>query len=164
MKYDPEVHTHPSRPSDVSHFEQTVFIACPPEKVLNFCLHGENFQKILPFGIEPAHDLDDMVGRAGHVYPFNMKAGPARMRWEAYVEEKGEHHFVDVMLKGPMRWWRHTHRVEPAPGGCLYTDSVAYRTHLGASADNIITRRLMRRFFSYRQKQMKSILERGGRS
>lgn len=159
MKYDPHRHRVPSRPKVVAIFERSVQIARSAQEVLEFCLDGENFSKILPFRIEPSGDTDERVGRAGHVYPFNLRLGPASLRWEAYVSEQGPQAFTDVMLKGPMRWWSHTHRCEPTPEGCIYSDHVEYRTHFGLVADRTVIARAVARFFTYRQMRMKRLLE-----
>jgi len=161
MKFDPDLHSRPERPSSVHVFERSVEIARPKDQVLEFCLQGENFAALLPFPIAPAEDTDDLVGRAGHVYPFNLHFGPARLRWEAFIEDHDEQHFTDLMLKGPMRWWRHTHSAEPTADGCLYTDRVEYRSHLGGVADRTVVRKAMERLFAFRHRRMKQVLEDG---
>jgi ligand-binding SRPBCC domain-containing protein len=159
MRFDPDRHRIPVEPKTVSRYSRSLHLDRSPEDVLTFCMQAHGFQSILPFSVVPASDTDELIGKKGHVYPFKMGYGPAKVRWEAHIVEHLEDRFTDIMLKGPMRWWRHTHTCLPEGDGCLYTDNVEYRSYFGAKIDDTILRRVMERLFAYRHRQMKSLLE-----
>ena len=162
MRFDPAVHREKPRPRQVLTYSRSVHIDRPAEEVLAFCLQAHSFRSILPFRIEPARDTDELSGRVDHVYPFNLRFGPAWLRWEAHIVEQEEEYFVDRLLHGPMRWWLHEHHCVPEGEGCRYTDRVEYRSSRLLIVDRTVTAPMMDRLFRYRQRRMKELLDRHG--
>ncbi|MEN5092517.1 SRPBCC family protein [Pseudomonas protegens] len=142
--------------------ERTTFLAgCSPAQVLDFCLEGVNFPKIFPEPVTPLGgiDLNDLRISAGRQFSFrHWMWGVIPANWTVVIREVSDRHFVDEMLKGPLRAFRHEHRVEAAEGGALYTDRVTYRAIGGAPLERLVVNRYMARIFDARQRNMVRLL------
>ncbi|MGE7955248.1 SRPBCC family protein [Pseudomonas sp. NPDC089530] len=142
--------------------ERTTFIAGrSPAQVLDFCLEGANFPKIFPEPITPLGevDLDNLRISAGREFRFrHWMWGVIPATWTVVIREVGDRHFIDEMLKGPLRAFRHEHRVEAADGGTLYTDRVTYRALGGALLERLLVDAYMARIFDARHRNMLRLL------
>ncbi|MCK9818507.1 polyketide cyclase [Pseudomonas sp. MAFF 302046] len=142
--------------------ERTTFIANrSPEQVLDFCLEGVNFPKIFPERVTPLGDLDlnNLRISAGREFRFrHWMFGCIPANWTVVIREISDSHFVDEMLKGPLRAFRHEHRVAPAEGGALYTDRVTYAALGGAPLEWLLVDRYMARIFDARHRNMLRLL------
>jgi uncharacterized protein (TIGR01777 family) len=92
-----------------------------------------------------------------------VRLGPKRVslpwvaRHEDFVEGR---QFVDVMVLGPFRSWRHTHRFEPQDdGGCRLIDEIEYELPMQLPLQPLVASRLQR-IFTYRHRQIARDLER----
>ncbi|MHC5788653.1 SRPBCC family protein [Pseudomonas idahonensis] len=139
--------------------ERTTFLAgCSPAQVLDFCLEGANFPKIFPEPVTPLGGIDLRIS-AGRQFSFrHWMWGVIPATWTVVIREVGERHFVDEMLKGPLRAFRHEHRVEAAEGGTLYTDRVTYRAIGGAPLERLVVNAYMARNFDARHRNMVRLL------
>ena len=48
----------------------------------------------------------------GSISEFTLWLGPIPIRWRAIHSQVGPHGFTDTQEKGPMAYWKHTHRFE----------------------------------------------------
>jgi ligand-binding SRPBCC domain-containing protein len=91
---------------------------------------------------------------------------PIRLRWLALIDEyTADHHFCDMQVTGPFRYWRHCHLVNPEMhgdvAGTRVTDVVDYQWP-GSSASAVIDllggRLQIRQLFRYRQRRLLRLL------
>ena len=66
------------------------------------------------------------------------------------------HLFVDEMVRGPFRWWRHRHEIAADPGGARLTDVVDFGPPLFSGW---IVRPRLRKLFTYRHEVMREWAE-----
>jgi ligand-binding SRPBCC domain-containing protein len=91
---------------------------------------------------------------------------PIRLRWLALIDEyAADHHFCDLQVTGPFRYWRHCHLVNPEThgevAGTRVTDVVDYQWPGGSasSAIDLLGGRLqIRQLFHYRQRRLLRLL------
>lgn len=87
----------------------------------------------------------------GGVAQLSIPIGPVRVSWTArHSGYQPGRQFIDTMEGGPFSRWVHTHRFEPAPGGCTLIDHIDY--DLGA-AGLVVGRSMARdldRLFTFR--------------
>ncbi|AZC50538.1 MULTISPECIES: SRPBCC family protein [Pseudomonas] len=142
--------------------ERTTFIAArSPAQVLDFCLEGANFPKIFPERITPLRgvDINNLRISAGRQFSFrHWMWGVIPATWTVVIREVSDRHFVDEMLKGPLRAFRHEHWVEARDGGTLYTDRVTYRALGGAPLEWLVVNAYMARIFEARHRNMLRLL------
>lgn len=134
-----------------------------PAEVLAFCLDGANFPLIFPEPIRPAGisalaDLTLTPGREFDFVHWMLFCIPCRWRVRI-VELRPGISFVDEMLRGPMKRFRHEHIVQRHPEGTLYTDRLCYEAHGGRLAELLFVDRYMNRLFEARHRNMRRLLE-----
>lgn len=112
--------------------------------------------------ITPEHMGFTITGNTGgeKIYPgmiITYKVSPLfgiKLNWMTEITQVKEYeYFVDEQRIGPYAMWHHEHRIEPADGGVLMTDSVTYRPplgFLGAIANTLIIKEQLRMIFDYR--------------
>lgn len=133
-----------------------------PHEVFEFCLDGANFPKIFPEPVRPVGPVDTdqlriEVGREFGFWHFMFGFLPAK--WRVRIAEvQPDHYFIDEMLSGPMKAFRHQHIVAAAPGGTLYTDRVSYRAIGGCWCEKMFVERYMARIFEARHRNMLVLL------
>ena len=74
--------------------------------------------------------------RRGDQVVIELDTGLKRLPWTSLItadgiQPDGTHFFIDEgqTLPPPLRYWRHQHRLEPAPGGgSVIVDDLEYRT------------------------------------
>lgn len=144
--------------------EKSILIpGCTPEEVFEFCLDGANFPAIFPEPIQAIGNLDPAnlrieAGREFHFRHWMFGIVPAT--WHVRIADvQSNQYFIDEMLKGPMKSFRHEHRVAEAPGSTLYTDRVEYAAIGGVIAERLFVDRYMRNIFVARHKNMLSLLK-----
>ncbi len=93
-------------------------------------------------------------------YRIRVHGVPLRWRTEIVVWEP-PHCFVDVQVRGPYRWWHHTHRFEACEGGTRVIDEVEYRAPLSWITHPLMVSRDVARIFDYREGALRRALERG---
>ena len=137
-----------------------------PHEVFDFCLDGANFPKIFPELVRPVGqvDIDQLRIEAGREFAFwHFMFGFLPVKWRVRIAEvQPDHYFVDEMLSGPMKAFRHLHSVAAAPGGTLYTDRVSYRAIGGRCAEKLFVERYMAHIFEARHRNMLVFLARVG--
>lgn len=160
MLFDSSKHHRKSRPRRVYTFRRSVRIERPLEEVFEFCLDGRSFQRIVPNRVEPVKETDEIIVKLDHVYPFRQWTAGVPMRWTMHVVELvSNQYFVDELLRGPMRYLRHSHLFERDGAATIYTDVLEYQPYGGALVQRLFVNGEMERTFVHRQSEMKKILE-----
>jgi ligand-binding SRPBCC domain-containing protein len=92
-------------------FKTSFTVNAPLKAVVAF--HADTSAlKILnpPFIIVQLHRVDPMAENS--ISEFTLWMGPLPIRWRAVHSDVGPNGFTDTLEKGPMPFWRHTHRYE----------------------------------------------------
>ena len=87
---------------------------------------------------------------------------PIRVPWDAVIEDfRWLQGFCDIQLRGPFRYWRHCHTVQPEREGTRLRDAVEYELPLGplsGLADQFFLRRQLAATFRFRQRRTLELL------
>jgi len=87
---------------------------------------------------------------------------PIRVSWHALIEDfRWLEGFCDVQLRGPFKYWRHCHTLEPTPTGTLLHDAVEYELPLAPLsnlADKLFVRRQLAATFRFRHQRTLQLL------
>jgi len=92
-------------------FETTFTVNAPLEAVVSFHANTSAL-KVLnpPFFFVQFHRVEPMAN--GSISEFTLWMGPLPIRWRAVHRGVGPSGFTDILEKGPLKSWRHTHRFE----------------------------------------------------
>ncbi|WP_049579110.1 SRPBCC family protein [Nocardiopsis sp. SBT366] len=146
------------RPRRTTRLRVTEDFAAPPERVFELILSEEGFVDAMPPGVEVL-SWPERFGE-GEVLDLRWGAGGIHpVRWVAVIDayEEGRS-FSDLQVRGPLRYWRHTHTVEPYGEGTRHTDLVEFSTGLGPAGDLAVAIGI-RGAFGPRLRRMHSALE-----
>lgn len=145
--------------------EKTVLIrGRSAEDVFEFCLDGANFPLIFPEPIRPIgkinpSDLRISKGREFDFLHWMLYCIPCK--WRVRIAElKPNEVFIDQMLRGPLKRFRHEHIVRSSEEGTLYTDRVTYEAYGGRLFEALFVNGYMNRIFNARHRNMRHLLER----
>jgi ligand-binding SRPBCC domain-containing protein len=161
MKYDPARWGTKPVPKQVTILRHDVRIERPPSEVFAFCRDGLNFPRMSPHRITPCEDLDETELQLDHVYPFYFWFNRF-LKVRLVVHVVGlvpNEELVGMQIRGPMKYFRHTHCFEPENGGTRHRDIVEFATGLGPFLDRTLMRRWLKRTFAERYRRMKQLIE-----
>ncbi len=136
----------------------------PPDEVFPFFAEARNLGQITPpflhfrvLSQEPAE-----MG-TGTLLRYRIRLHGVPVRWLTRIEQwQPARRFVDLQLKGPYRYWHHTHDFEPDSGGTLMRDTVRYAMRAGPIGEVVHDRLVVRdlaKIFDYRVEQIAKIFE-----
>ncbi|RBW48913.1 SRPBCC family protein [Marinobacter sp. F3R11] len=133
----------------------------PVDRVFRFCASKSGFLAHFPFTTKWIGGPDDWTA-PGDILNFSFRLFGVPVRYTAEIIEFEKNvRFVDVMRKGPYKFFRHEHIFEPIGDGekTLYTDRLEFSGGFGNVADGLISVPLTRRIFKKRHELMKKVLE-----
>jgi ligand-binding SRPBCC domain-containing protein len=135
----------------------------PPEKVFPFFAEARNLERLTPewLHFRVLSQSGGVIG-PGTLIRYRLRLHGIPIRWLTRIEEwRPGTRFVDLQLRGPYRYWHHTHEFEPdGDGGTLMRDTVRYAMRAGRLGE-LAQRRLvagdLERIFEYRRGQVADI-------
>ena len=150
------------RPGRTTKLRVVEDFTAPPERVFALTVSEAGFTDAMPPGVEVLR-WPERFGEGGVLDLRWGVAGVFPVRWTAVVDayEEGRS-FSDLQVRGPFRYWRHTHTVEPHGSGTRHTDLVEFSTGLGPAGD-LAAAVGIRGAFGPRLERMRAALE-GGRT
>lgn len=125
-----------------------------------------------PVAPDPALRLKSIAAGAGSRFTVSACLVPLplinfRVPWEVeIIEFAWNHHFTDIQLRGPFRYWKHTHSVSEETRaneagvpihGTRVTDDIEFTAPMALASSAIIRRQLASNFRT-RQKKLDLIL------
>ncbi|GAB4510045.1 MAG: hypothetical protein OHK0046_06130 [Anaerolineae bacterium] len=123
----------------------------------------ETMPKLSPPPIFVRIQRDDRTSLTAGELEFTLWFGPIPIHWLARHEPgPTANSFADVMVEGPMRYWRHEHIFEEVPGGVALVDRVTIGHKPGVAG--MITRLMfdglpLRILFFYRHLRTRQAVE-----
>jgi ligand-binding SRPBCC domain-containing protein len=136
----------------------------PVEEVFGFFSEAGNLEEITPpwmgFQIVTPRPIEL---RAGAIIEYRLRWRGVPLRWTSEIAEwDPPRRFVDVQLRGPYAFWRHTHEFAPQGNGTRLRDEVHYALPLGPIgrlAHWLLVRRNLEAIFAYRAERVAALLE-----
>jgi ligand-binding SRPBCC domain-containing protein len=161
MLYDPGRWRPLPAPQRLEMYARAVVIRRPQAEVFTFSMTIRSFLKLIPMRLVPDPNITIPDFRDGHVYPGEFRPVPfVRIPFVAHILDVVQSHtWVDVQLKGPLRYLRHTHIFEPTTTGTLCVDVLQYATPYGRLLDRTLVRMMFAWLIAYRHRKMKQLLE-----
>jgi ligand-binding SRPBCC domain-containing protein len=136
--------------------EQEQLVPAPRDVVFDFFSKAENLERLTPpflhFAILTPLPIEM---KRGQFIEYRIGLGGVPMNWLTEISEWAPpERFVDEQLRGPYRYWHHTHEFQEVSGGTSMRDVVEYELPLGPLgrlAHAALVRRTLQRIFDYRR-------------
>jgi uncharacterized protein len=142
--------------------EREQFIPQAPQEIFPFFAEARNLEKITPpwMGFRVLKSSTERI-EEGTLIDYRLTVHGVPMRWRTRIQEWNPgHRFVDTQLKGPYRYWHHTHQFIAVKGGTLMRDRVKYRLP-GGSLGKLVAGRFVagdvNTIFNYRWKKVEEL-------
>ena len=136
--------------------EREQLVRAPLQEVFAFFSRARNLEALTPPWLRfSVLDPEPEQMRTGTLIAYRLRVHRVPLRWVSRIEEwQPQRRFVDLQLRGPYRFWRHTHEFTAVAEGTMISDSVRYELPLGplgSLAHALIVRRDLERVFDYRR-------------
>lgn len=94
----------------MGHYQQSYLIKAPIEKVALFHRDSQAIKKLTPPPVLIQIHLAEPLAE-GSRSVFTMWFGPIPVKWTAvHSDVDPDHGFTDTQERGPMKYWKHSHR------------------------------------------------------
>lgn len=108
-------------------FETSTPLAATCEALYAFHENPENIQLIAPRSLIVKQVVCSPQAKEGETFQIQASQFGLPIRWTGKWEKANAPGLlVDVALKSPFAFWRHSHIFEPHPHGAMLTDRVEY--------------------------------------
>lgn len=137
-------------------------LPCPLDEVFPFFADARNLQQLTPAWVNfEILTSGEIAMHAGALIDYRLRIRGVPLRWRTKITAwEPQRRFVDEMLRGPYRWWRHEHAFEECPGGTRVVDRVHYGVPGGALVNWLVVSRDVRAIFAYRQQVLGELFTR----
>ncbi len=134
------------------------------DRAWDFFSRPENLGRLTPpsMAFEMRTDRPEMTEGELIDYTVRPLLG-IRLPWRTRIEGLfPPFRFRDVQLRGPYRYWEHTHVLTPVDGGTRIDDRIDYEVPFGPIGEilqRLVVRAALERVFRYRARAIESIFE-----
>lgn len=114
-----------SIPSNTTVYEKSTIMDTTMAKMQAFHASQDAFSKLVPPPMIAQLREDNRTSNTDGDLKFTLWMGPIPIKWHAQHQAGPiETSFADLMVDGPMAYWRHEHIFEDVAGGIKLTDRV----------------------------------------
>jgi ligand-binding SRPBCC domain-containing protein len=113
--------------------QRELWVPRPLPDVFDFFAKAENLERITPpwmqFRIVTPPPIEV---RQGTTIAYALRVRGIPLKWISKIDKwDPPHEFVDIQVKGPYKFWHHTHRFSERAGGTSIEDTVRYALPFG---------------------------------
>jgi hypothetical protein len=140
-------------------FEMVTPLRCSADELFAYHARKGALSRLTPpfERVRAVHEVPRLED--GALATLEIAVGPVWTRWVATHEDvEPGRGFVDVMVEGPFRSWRHEHIFEPSAGGSVLVDRITFESPAGPIGTAVVLDKL-RRSFAYRHATTRMDLE-----
>ena len=128
--------------------------AAPAEMLYDYHLRPGAFSRLTPPWDSTRLEGPDDAISPGLERTLRVGPKPLTRTWVAVHEDfVPGRQFVDRMVRGPFRFWRHVHRFEPDGDGCRLIDEIDFEIPFGLPLGRLLVKKL-EPMFTYRHRQI----------
>ena len=146
------------------HFEKSILIDCSPKKAFTFHTDTRNLGKISPTYVKnKILEIKLPLKYGSEIKLAVTQFKILRTVWHIKIDEFEPYEIItDLQIKGPFKYFRHSHCFKEENGKTLMTDRIEYALplgFLGKLAHSLFVKKMIEKQFAYRHKKTKEVLE-----
>jgi ligand-binding SRPBCC domain-containing protein len=142
--------------------QRELWVPRPLPDVFDFFAKAENLERITPpwmqFRIVTPPPIEV---RQGTTIAYALRVRGIPLKWISKIDKwDPPHEFVDIQVKGPYKFWHHTHRFSERAGGTSIEDTVRYALPFGALGRSVNWLQVagdLAKIFDYRAQQVQEL-------
>lgn len=140
-------------------YESEIWLARPRPEVFEFFADAGNLERLTPpwvrFRILTPRPI--ALG-PGALIDYRLRLRGLPVRWRTLISDwQPPQRFTDLQLRGPYRFWHHTHSFEERDGGTLCRDRVLYAVPFDRLVHDRLVRPDVERIFAHRREVLAGI-------
>lgn len=143
-------------------FETSTLLECTPEEAFAFHSNPNNLTIISPPWIKSTLLTPITSVREGDILEIKAKRWMITMHWKIVIETmQSPHLLVDMALRSPFTFWRHSHHFDVHDEGTIMRDVVEFEMPFDGFGKLFVpfVKRDLEKMFAYRHKQTQKQLE-----
>jgi ligand-binding SRPBCC domain-containing protein len=137
-------------------FQSKLWLPRQRHEIFSFFSDARNLKIITP----PWLNLQILTAapiliKAGALIDYRVRVHGLSFQWRTKITEWNPPlRFVDIQVRGPYRFWRHTHTFEEERNGTLCTDDIRYWPRGGKLLNWLFIRGDVERIFAFRSETL----------
>jgi ligand-binding SRPBCC domain-containing protein len=143
-------------------FEKTTLLDCDIEKLFDFHLDMKNLKVITPLNTKVELVNKDFIPHEGGVIKIKTVKNFIPTTWEVKIEKLDSPNIlVDVAIKSPFKYWKHSHVFTKKGSMCELKDIVEYKLPFGKIGElfDFFIQKELKDMFNFRHRITKGLLE-----
>lgn len=143
-------------------YEKTSFIDCTLEELFDFHLDVNNLKAITPDNIQITFLEENFTPKEKGVLKIKTVKNFLPIRWEVKIEKlQRPNILVDLALKSPFKYWKHSHVFTKKGNMCELRDIVEYELPFGKVGGlfDFLIKKELDSMFTFRHNKTKKLLE-----
>lgn len=132
-------------------------------EVFEFFSNEKNLEKLTPEFLNfrvLGKSTDEM--QSGTLIDYKLSLHGIPLKWQSEIKDwKPGEKFVDTQIKGPYKFWHHTHKFYPLKDGTLIEDYVQYKLPLGFIGNKLgsfFVKKDLAKIFNFRRYAIKKYM------
>lgn len=143
-------------------YEKVSLINCELEELFDFHLDVKNLKEITPPDTKVTLLNENFVPKENKVLKIKTVKGFIPTSWEVKIEKlQRPNILVDLALKSPFSYWKHSHVFTKKGNMCELKDVVEYKLPFGKIGEllDFLIKKELDKMFSFRHTKTKKLLE-----
>ena len=143
-------------------FEKTTLINCNIQDLFDFHINMKNLEAITPLDVKLELLNKEFIPHLGGIIKLKTVKNFIPTNWEVKIEKlQSPNLLVDLALKSPFKYWKHSHIFTKKGSICELKDIVEYQAPFGKFGElfDFIIQKELKAMFEYRHKITKKLLE-----
>jgi ligand-binding SRPBCC domain-containing protein len=137
-------------------FQSKLWLRRQPGEIFSFFSDARNLNVITPPWLNlQTVTAEPILINAGALIDYRVRVHGLPFRWRTKITEwNPPHRFVDIQIRGPYKFWRHTHTFEKERDGTRCTDDVRYWPRCGKLLNWLFVRSDVEQIFAFRSEAL----------
>lgn len=153
-----KIHVHLSSAGKLNRLEAAQWLPCTQLEMFEFFSDAFQLENLTPSWLHfEVLTPRPIIINAGTLIDYKLCIKGVPLRWQSRIAVwEPPYRFVDEQIRGPYRFWRHEHLLEPVAEGTLCKDIVDFKAPCDRLASLLVRADLIK-IFGFRQRRLREL-------